>query len=103
MKFIFSQDQLEKLVNVSTRHITDHDLVLLQDQIGFQAHPKMPMESTEWYGAFMLAEEDRSEDLAEAGYSEHFIRIMDAARLAGCAWVEFDLEGRVHPELRLFR
>ena len=105
MKFIFPQDILEMSVSVSTRHITAEDQALLEDQACFQIHPKLYLETTEWYGAFVEAGAgiDILDEAAAEGYSPEFLAILDAAGKAGCTWVEFDHAGLGYQELPYLR
>ena len=49
---------LDTLVAMSTCHILLEDVELLQEQEGFEIHPKES--STGWYGCFLLVDVDRS-------------------------------------------
>jgi len=90
------KDALEKMVVISTGHITRKDADILKEGSPFLMLRVIPHE----YGWFVTGYADPHEDwpdysdhLRELGLSESFIMILFDLRVSNVLWVNFDCDG----------
>jgi hypothetical protein len=85
---------MQKMLDISTRHITPGDATLLGER-GFHEFPLTVYLKRE-YGWFILVSEDVEEDeLREAGLSEAFVNVFRYAKAAGAGWIMLDADGDI--------
>ncbi|MGO9014670.1 MAG: hypothetical protein ACLQF0_06785 [Dissulfurispiraceae bacterium] len=102
---------INKILTVSTGHVTQQDMAKLKDRGPFNPVVTYPFE----YGAFVWVpsfstneNQDKKEmreafnGMRQAGYSGAFRRLLSLAKEQGCRYLQLDCDGEYIPDLKTF-
>ena len=103
-----SDNGIYKYLDVSTDHITEQDMRLLD----YKGRPRLEhgiISVPNEYGAWVHCLSDQGftennyEKVRAGGFSDSFIKLLEFARTRGCEWINIDQDGHIHGEDELDR
>jgi hypothetical protein len=88
--------EFQKVLTVSTAHITEADRRLLEDPFC------EILKADFYYGWFVWVDEPIIYEEAETDFSEAFVKLLNYAHKLKCNWIQLDCDGPTYSDLQTF-
>lgn len=102
MKKLIAKPWLDKMLDVSTIHISQNDAELLQKDAMDACHSDSLIVKEYPEGFFVYVSREHGDDQVRTDFSPEFKAIMAEARRLKCKWVCFDGDGVMYDGLKEF-